>query len=69
MIRSQLRQIAQHGDRAWMGMAKSARHFSASHAAAAEGQKPPSGMQYILLPFIIGIAAVLVGSIAWLGRT
>lgn len=52
MIRSQLRQIAQHGDRAWMGMAMPIRHFSAAHTAAAEGQSSPSGMRYTSLPLI-----------------
>ncbi|KAJ5491556.1 hypothetical protein N7539_003123 [Penicillium diatomitis] len=43
MIRSQLRQIASHGDRAWMGMtAMPIRQFSVSHVAAAEGPAKPT---------------------------
>lgn len=46
MIRSQLRQLARQGDRAWVGMNMPVRHFSASYAAASEDQSPPSGMRY-----------------------
>ena len=46
MIRSQLRQIVQHGDRVWVGMNMPIRHFSVSSVAAAEGPtNPPPGMR------------------------
>jgi hypothetical protein len=60
MIRSQLRQLAQHGDRAWMGMTMPVRQFSASSAAASEGPSPPAGMrhtQFSLHPGIIVLVA------------
>ncbi|EPS26049.1 hypothetical protein PDE_00985 [Penicillium oxalicum 114-2] len=41
MIRSQLRQIVQHGDRVWVGMNMPIRHFSVSSVAAAEGPTNP----------------------------
>jgi hypothetical protein len=50
MIRSQLRQLAQHGDRAWTGLTMPVRHFSASSAAASEGPSPPAGMRYTQFP-------------------
>lgn len=47
MIRSQLRQIARHGDRVSLGLLPTTRHFSASRAVAeGQGQDQPSGMLF-----------------------